>query len=101
MCGRPVKYVSRFASVTFNIGIKIFNVRIFILKDLVEKVMVLRKAVEMAQGRAHQIAPGVLADKMSEYAGLLAGQGSLYTAMSYLGSSNEVKFSVYLCPTYF
>ena len=63
-----------------------------LLQDLVEKVMVLRKAVELAQGRAHQIAPGVLAEKLSEYAGMLAGQGSLFTAMSYLGSSNEVQF---------
>ena len=53
----------------------------------------LRKAVELAQGRAHQIAPGVLAEKLSEYAGMLAGQGSLFTAMSYLGSSNEVPIS--------
>ncbi len=53
--------------------------------------MVLRKAVELAQGRAQQIAPGVLADKLSEYAGMLAGQGSLHTAVSYLGSSNEVR----------
>ena len=57
--------------------------------------MVLRKAVELAQGRAHQIAPGVLAEKLGEYAGMLAGQGSLFTAMSYLGSSNEVQFSTY------
>ena len=57
--------------------------------------MVLRKAVELAQGRAHQIAPGVLAEKLSEYAGMLAGQGSLFTAMSYLGSSNEVPISTW------
>ncbi len=51
----------------------------------------LRKAVEVAQGRAQQIAPGALAERMSEYAGLLAGQGSLHTAVSYLGSSSEVR----------
>uniref|UniRef100_A0A3B1JXY7 Protein transport protein Sec31A n=1 Tax=Astyanax mexicanus TaxID=7994 RepID=A0A3B1JXY7_ASTMX len=49
------------------------------LQHLVEKVVVLRQAVEKAQG-------GV---KMSQYAGLLASQGSLQTALSYLPTNTE------------
>ncbi|XP_071322076.1 protein transport protein Sec31A isoform X3 [Trachinotus anak] len=54
------------------------------LQDLVEKVVVLRRAVEQTQ-RSGPAAIGVLlAEKMSQYANLLASQGSLSTAITYL-----------------
>ncbi len=59
-------------------------------QNLVEKVMILRKAVEMAQGRSQPVTSSVVAEKLSHYADLLAAQGNLNTAISYLGSSNEV-----------
>ncbi len=53
--------------------------------------MVLRRAVELTQ-RSGPTAIGVLlAEKMSQYASLLASQGSLSTAISYLPeNSNQV-----------
>uniref|UniRef100_A0A4W6CWP4 Protein transport protein Sec31A n=1 Tax=Lates calcarifer TaxID=8187 RepID=A0A4W6CWP4_LATCA len=61
------------------------------LQDLVEKVVVLRRAVEQTQ-RSGATAIGVLlAEKMSQYAGLLASQGSLSTAITYLpDNTNQV-----------
>ncbi|XP_021175721.2 protein transport protein Sec31A isoform X5 [Fundulus heteroclitus] len=54
------------------------------LQDLVEKVVVLRRAVELTQ-RSGPAAIGILlAEKMSQYADLLASQGSLSTAITYL-----------------
>ncbi|KAM8828835.1 protein transport protein Sec31A isoform 2-T4 [Spinachia spinachia] len=54
------------------------------LQDLVEKVVVLRRAVEQTQ-RSGPTAIGILlAEKMSQYANLLASQGSLSTAITYL-----------------
>ncbi|XP_051785624.1 protein transport protein Sec31A isoform X10 [Erpetoichthys calabaricus] len=54
------------------------------LQDLIEKVTVLRKAVEMTQGVNTNNVGVLLAEKMSQYANLLASQGSLNTAMAYL-----------------
>ncbi|XP_060928314.1 protein transport protein Sec31A isoform X2 [Limanda limanda] len=61
------------------------------LQDLVEKVVVLRRAVEQTQ-RSDPAAVGILlAEKMSQYANLLASQGSLTTAISYLpDNTNQV-----------
>ncbi|KAM6902821.1 protein transport protein Sec31A [Xenentodon cancila] len=61
------------------------------LQDLVEKVVVLRRAVEQMQ-RSGPAAIGILlAEKMSQYAGLLASQGSLSTAITYLpDNTNQV-----------
>ncbi|XP_078577859.1 protein transport protein Sec31A-like isoform X2 [Branchiostoma floridae x Branchiostoma japonicum] len=59
------------------------------LEDLVEKVMVLRKSIELTQKQAPPVSGGVLAEKLSQYAELLAAQGSLATAMEYLGDSTE------------
>ncbi|XP_023152716.2 protein transport protein Sec31A isoform X5 [Amphiprion ocellaris] len=61
------------------------------LQDLVEKVVVLRRAVEQTQ-RSGPAAIGILlAEKMSQYAGLLASQGSLSTAITYLpDNTNQV-----------
>lgn len=59
------------------------------LQDLVEKVMVMQHAVEQTQ-RSGPAAIGVLlAEKMSQYASLLASQGSLSTAITYLPDSNN------------
>lgn len=60
-------------------------------QDLVEKVVVLRRAVEQTQ-RSGPAAIGILlAEKMSQYANLLASQGSLATAITYLpDNSNQV-----------
>ncbi|XP_076019726.1 protein transport protein Sec31A isoform X3 [Genypterus blacodes] len=62
------------------------------LQDLVEKVVVLRRAVEQTQRSGPSGAIGILlAEKMSHYANLLASQGSLTTAISYLpDNTNQV-----------
>uniref|UniRef100_A0A8D3BVM0 Protein transport protein Sec31A n=1 Tax=Scophthalmus maximus TaxID=52904 RepID=A0A8D3BVM0_SCOMX len=62
------------------------------LQDLVEKVVVLRRAVEQTQ-RSGPAAVGILlAEKMSQYADLLASQGSLSTAITYLpDNTNQVR----------
>nr|CAD7574751.1 unnamed protein product [Timema californicum] len=57
------------------------------LQELVELVMILQKAVEQ-QGRAVQVT-GKLAELLSRYASLLAAQGSLETALTYLGNSQD------------
>lgn len=61
------------------------------IQDLVEKVVVLRRAVEQAQ-RSGPAGIGILlAEKMSQYASLLASQGSLCTAIAYLpDNTNQV-----------
>uniref|UniRef100_A0A3B4E2V9 Protein transport protein Sec31A n=1 Tax=Pygocentrus nattereri TaxID=42514 RepID=A0A3B4E2V9_PYGNA len=59
------------------------------LQDLVEKVVVLRQAVEKAQGGVAPAVGALLAEKMSQYASLLASQGSLQTAISYLPTNTE------------
>ncbi|XP_077999565.1 protein transport protein Sec31A-like isoform X2 [Glandiceps talaboti] len=59
------------------------------LQDLIEKVMILKRAVEQRKGRGSEGTSGVLANKLSQYAKLLAAQGSLGTAMQYLGQSQE------------
>uniref|UniRef100_A0A3Q3A956 Protein transport protein Sec31A n=1 Tax=Kryptolebias marmoratus TaxID=37003 RepID=A0A3Q3A956_KRYMA len=59
------------------------------LQDLVEKVVVLRHAVEQTQ-RSGPVSVGILlAEKMSQYANLLASQGCLSTAITYLPSSTN------------
>ncbi|XP_029025368.1 protein transport protein Sec31A isoform X2 [Betta splendens] len=54
------------------------------LQDLVEKVVVLRRAVEQTQSSGPAAIGVLLADRMSQYANLLASQGSLSTALTYL-----------------
>lgn len=53
--------------------------------------MLLRKAVELSRGQVTDISGGLLAEKMNEYASLLAAQGSLDTAVRYLGNSTEAR----------
>ncbi|CAG9767294.1 unnamed protein product [Ceutorhynchus assimilis] len=59
------------------------------LQELVELVSFLQKSIER-QGKRVQIS-GALADLLSRYASLLAAQGNLETALSYLGSSQNEK----------
>ncbi|KAM4635193.1 protein transport protein Sec31A isoform 2-T2 [Polymixia lowei] len=61
------------------------------LQDLVEKVVVLRRAVEQTQRSGPSVMGVLLAERMSQYASLLAAQGSLSTAITYLpDNTNQV-----------
>jgi protein transport protein SEC31 len=64
------------------------------LQQLVELVMLLIKAVEQ-QGRAVQIS-GKLAEVLSHYAAVLASQGNLTAALTYLQDSGDVSSPVAL-----
>eukprot|EP00063_Salmo_salar_P019203 XP_013994038.1 PREDICTED: protein transport protein Sec31A-like isoform X4 [Salmo salar] len=59
------------------------------LQDLVEKVVMLRKAVEQTQDPGPSAVGFLLREKMSQYASLLASQGSLTTAIAYLPQNTE------------
>ncbi|XP_045080996.1 protein transport protein Sec31A isoform X8 [Coregonus clupeaformis] len=59
------------------------------LQDLVEKVVVLRRAVEQTQESGPSAVGLLLGEKMSQYASLLASQGSLTTAIAYLPQNTE------------
>lgn len=61
------------------------------LQELVELVTFLQKSVER-QGRQVEIT-GSLADLLSYYASILASQGNLAVALSYLGSSQDKQVS--------
>lgn len=66
----------------------------FIAQDLVEKVVVLQRAVELTQKSGPAAIGILLAEKMSHYANLLASQGSLSTAIKYLpDNSNQVGYT--------
>jgi len=57
------------------------------LQDLVEVVMSLKFAVEQNLGYSVEMSPGPLTDKLSQYASLLASQGALMAASTYLVTS--------------
>ena len=57
------------------------------LQDLVEVVMMVRAAVEASGASTGLAAGGRLAASLSQYASLLAAQGSLGTALTYLGDT--------------
>ncbi|KAK7120107.1 hypothetical protein R3I94_020205 [Phoxinus phoxinus] len=59
------------------------------LQELVEKVVVLQRAVLKTQAGVSPDMGALLAEKMNQYASLLASQGSLQTAISYLPSNTE------------
>ncbi|KAK7113259.1 protein transport protein Sec31A-like isoform X2 [Littorina saxatilis] len=64
------------------------------LQDLVEKVMVLRRAVELSRGQTSE-SGDALAERLSQYAGLLAAQGSLSTANNYLqNDTNDARLAI-------
>lgn len=52
--------------------------------------MILRKAVALSRGYEPDVTSGILANKLNNYSSLLAAQGSLDTALRYLGDSTEV-----------
>lgn len=52
-------------------------------------MVVLRQAVEKSQGGVAPTVGTQLAEKMSQYANLLASQGSLQTAISYLPTNTD------------
>ncbi|KAM9329298.1 protein transport protein Sec31A [Gastrophryne carolinensis] len=59
------------------------------LQDLIEKVVILRKAVQIMQAGDTQDMGALLAEKMSQYANLLAAQGSLAAAMAFLPNNTN------------
>uniref|UniRef100_A0A663LUX4 Protein transport protein Sec31A n=1 Tax=Athene cunicularia TaxID=194338 RepID=A0A663LUX4_ATHCN len=59
------------------------------LQDLIEKVMVLSRSIEILQGTAGHAPGPVLAERITQYASLLASQGCLAAAMNYLPSSSK------------
>ncbi|XP_010181369.1 PREDICTED: protein transport protein Sec31A [Mesitornis unicolor] len=54
------------------------------LQDLIEKVVILRKAVQLTQAVDPNAVGALLAEKMSQYANLLAAQGSISAALTFL-----------------
>uniref|UniRef100_A0A286Y5U1 Protein transport protein Sec31A n=1 Tax=Cavia porcellus TaxID=10141 RepID=A0A286Y5U1_CAVPO len=54
------------------------------LQDLIEKVVILRKAVQLTQTVDTSTVGVLLAEKMSQYANLLAAQGSIAAALAFL-----------------
>ncbi|XP_039109885.1 protein transport protein Sec31A isoform X4 [Hyaena hyaena] len=54
------------------------------LQDLIEKVVILRKAVQLTQTMDTNTVGVLLAEKMSQYANLLAAQGSIAAALAFL-----------------
>ncbi|NXA00314.1 SC31A protein, partial [Nesospiza acunhae] len=59
------------------------------LQDLIEKVVILRKAVQLTQAMDPNAMGALLAEKMSQYANLLAAQGSLAAALSFLPANTN------------
>ncbi len=64
------------------------------LQDLVEKVVILRKAVERERRQHTTPTSQALGSRMMEYSSLLASQGSLEIALRYLQESGEAQVSV-------
>uniref|UniRef100_A0A669BDI7 Protein transport protein Sec31A n=1 Tax=Oreochromis niloticus TaxID=8128 RepID=A0A669BDI7_ORENI len=62
------------------------------LEDLVEKVMMLRKSIERLRNCEVAVQSPVLAEKLTCYAGILAAEGSLTTALSYLPENSDQPF---------
>uniref|UniRef100_A0AAX7V390 Protein transport protein Sec31A n=1 Tax=Astatotilapia calliptera TaxID=8154 RepID=A0AAX7V390_ASTCA len=72
------------------------------LEDLVEKVMMLRKSIERLRNCEVAVQSPVLAEKLTCYAGILAAEGSLTTALSYLPeNSDQVKYTFTLSTSSF
>ncbi|KAJ7401000.1 Protein transport protein Sec31B [Pitangus sulphuratus] len=60
-----------------------------VFRDLIEKVMVLSRSIEMLRGTAGPAPGPVLAERITQYANLLASQGCLAAAMNYLPSTSK------------
>ena len=52
--------------------------------------MVLRRAIERSTGQELPVESAILAQKLSQYAEMLAAQGCTSTAINYLGRSQQV-----------
>lgn len=64
---------------------------LFLTQDLIEKVVILRKAVQLTQAMDTDTVGALLAEKMSQYASLLAAQGSIAAALAFLPeNTNQV-----------
>ncbi|XP_052539124.1 protein transport protein Sec31A isoform X20 [Tympanuchus pallidicinctus] len=59
------------------------------LQDLIEKVVILRKAVQLTQAVDTNAVGALLAEKMSQYANLLAAQGSIAAALTFLPANTD------------
>ncbi|XP_051822233.1 protein transport protein Sec31A isoform X7 [Antechinus flavipes] len=59
------------------------------LQDLIEKVVILRKAVQLTQASDVNVIGALLAEKMSQYANLLAAQGSIAAALAFLPANTS------------
>ncbi|XP_048364987.1 protein transport protein Sec31A isoform X4 [Sphaerodactylus townsendi] len=59
------------------------------LQDLIEKVVILRKAVQLTQAVDADAVGALLAEKMSQYANLLASQGSISAALAFLPANTN------------
>ncbi|XP_044537462.1 protein transport protein Sec31A isoform X9 [Gracilinanus agilis] len=59
------------------------------LQDLIEKVVILRKAVQLTQATDTSAIGVLLAEKMSQYASLLAAQGSIAAALAFLPANTS------------
>uniref|UniRef100_A0A8C6VQC0 Protein transport protein Sec31A n=1 Tax=Naja naja TaxID=35670 RepID=A0A8C6VQC0_NAJNA len=59
------------------------------LQDLIEKVVILRKAVQQTQVMDANAVGVLLAEKMSHYANLLASQGSIAAALAFLPANTN------------
>ena len=59
------------------------------LQDLVEVVMTLKAAAERMNAVPAEVHQGPLAVQLTNYANILASQGALSAALTYLGQSNE------------
>ncbi|XP_077157155.1 protein transport protein Sec31A isoform X8 [Paroedura picta] len=59
------------------------------LQDLIEKVVILRKAVQLTQVMDADAVGALLAEKMSQYANLLASQGSISAALAFLPANTS------------
>lgn len=62
-----------------------------VFQDLVEKVMILRKALQLKTGNGTEVTSPILAEKLTSYAELLAAQGNMASATGYLGESAQPK----------
>lgn len=60
-----------------------------IFQDLVEKVMMLRKSIERLRNSKVTVQSPILAEKLTCYAGILAAEGSLATAVTYLPENSD------------
>lgn len=59
------------------------------VQDLVEKVMILRKSIERLRSGEVCVQSSALTEKLIQYSSILASQGSLSAALSYLPDTSD------------